>query len=376
MLLRMQGEFAASNHTFELAKQRMHKLYGVSVSEQIGSVIINDGRRQYVGEEFEQVLLHVYMALNYLEMNEPDAARVEALQVNLKLRQFDKKIHKQKYTEDAFARYLSGLIYEAHGEWSDAMIEYRRAYRAYREYRKYYSLDMPQTLQHALVTMSDWLGLEAERSRYQQEFGIDDWRSADELYSHGELVFVLHNGLAPVKREDSVILPTPGTHTLVKVALPFYQSRTSPAKGARLRVDGEVVPMDLVEDVNAIAIRNLEVKMPAIQARALSRAGIKGAVAHALKQNDQWLLGLIVELSGLATEHADTRSWITLPHNIYLARVPLVPGSYTVRLELLDRYDSVLEEHIFHDVVITAAQKTFLSHHWVVPTHLLFEGYR
>jgi hypothetical protein len=134
MLLRINSDFKASNHAFEQAKRRMAKLQGVSLTEGAGSLIVNDNIKKYVGDEFEQVLLHVYKALNYLEMGEADAARVEALQIDIKLRQYARRIAKTKYIEDAFARYIAGLIYEDHGEWSDAMIEYRRAYEAYEQY--------------------------------------------------------------------------------------------------------------------------------------------------------------------------------------------------------------------------------------------------
>ncbi len=375
MLLRMQGNLAGSNKAFTEAQRRIDKLYGVSVTEQIGSVIINDRTRTYVGEEFEQVLLHVYMALNFLEMNRADAARVEALQIDLTLRQFGKKIDKKKYTEDAFARYLSGLIYEQQGEWSDAMIEYRKAYEAYGEYRRVYGIALPPSLQHDLLRLTAQLGLADEHQRYQQEFGIgEDAVDADAQARQGQLVFLLHSGLAPVKRENAVILPAPGTQALVKIALPYYQSRSTPAKGARLKIADKEQRLELAEDVNAIAIRNLEVKMPLIQARALSRAGIKGAVAEGLHRQDQWLAALLVQLGGLATEHADTRSWITLPREIYIGRVLLPPGKYTVRLEVLDRYDGVLTEHEFSGVQITEQRMTFLSYHWVVPTNLLFES--
>jgi hypothetical protein len=377
MLLRMQGNLAGSNKVFSEAQRRIDKLYGVSVTEQIGSVIINDRTHTYVGEEFEQVLLHVYMALNFLEMNQPDAARVEALQIDLLLRQFSKKIAKKKYTEDAFARYLSGLIYEQEGEWSDAMIEYRKAYEAYGEYQRVYGIAVPRSLQHDLLRLTAQLGLDDEHRRYQQEFGIgDDTVDAESRNEQGQLVFVLHSGLAPVKGENAVILPAPGTQMLVKIAVPYYQSRSTPAKGARLRIGDKELRLELAEDVNAIAIRNLEVKMPLIEARALSRAGIKGAVAEGFRRQDQWLAALLVQLGGLATEHADTRSWITLPRDIYIGRVLLPPGKYTVRLQLLDRYDSVLSEHEFSDVQITEQHMTFLSYHWIVPANLLLESPR
>ncbi len=376
MLLRMQGDLHASNAAFSKAERRIDELYGVSVSEQMGSVIINDRTRSYAGEEFEQVLLHVYMALNFLEMRQYDSARVEALQIDLKLRQFSKRIAKKKYVQDAFARYLAGLIYEQHAEWSDALIEYRKAYEAYGEYRQVYGMSMPTALQEDLLRLTHRLGLDDEHRRYQDEFGFGYTAEPGSSPAPGQLIVLLHNGLAPVKREEAVILPAPGTHTLVKVALPYYQSRSAPVTGARLKVGDRVIPLDLVEDINAIAIRNLEVKMPAIQARALSRAAIRAAVVEGLRRDDQWLLGLLAELGGIAIEHADTRSWITLPYDIYMGRVLLVPGKYTVKLEVLDRSDDVLAERQFRDVRIHAQQMTFLSHHWVVPRHLLFESRR
>ncbi len=309
-------------------------------------------------------------------MRQYDSARVEALQIDLKLRQFSKRIAKKKYTEDAFARYLAGLIYEKHAEWSDAMIAYRKAYEAYREYRQVYDMRMPGTLQKDLLRLTQRLGLDQEYRRYQDEFGFGYVSEPASSPAPGQLVVLLHNGLAPVKREEAVILPAPGTHTFVKVALPYYQSRSPLAKGARMKVGERVIPLDLVEDVNAMAIRNLEVKLPAIQARALARAGIRAAVVEGLRRDDQWLLGLLAELGGIAMEHADTRSWITLPYDIYMGRVSLAPGEYTVRLEVLDRSNVVLVEHRFHDVTIHAQQMTFLSHHWVVPRHLLFESGR
>lgn len=377
MLLRMEGKLAASNKAFTEAQQLIDTLYGVSVTEQIGSVIINDRTRSYVGEEFEQVLLHVYMALNFLEMNQPDAARVEALQIDLLLRQFSKRIAKNKYTEDAFARYLSGLIYEQESEWSDALIEYRKAYQAYREYQRLYGITLPRSLQYDLLRLTAQLGLADEHERYQQEFGIND-DSGDAAYrdGQGQLVFVLHSGLAPVKRENAVILPAPGSHALVKISLPYYQSRSNPATGARVKVADKELQLELAEDVNAIAIHDLEIKMPAIEARALARASIKGAVVGGLNRQDQWLAALLVQLGGLATEHADTRSWVTLPHDIYIGRMLLPPGKYTVRLEVLNRYDGVVSEHAFPDVQITEQHMTFLSYHWIVPTNLLFERTR
>ena len=102
ILLRMQGEFTASNEAFELSKKLIETYEAVSITEQTGSFIINDSTRTYIGEDYEQVLLHLYESLNYLELGDPDAARIEALQVDLKLTQPTREKTKGTYTEDAF----------------------------------------------------------------------------------------------------------------------------------------------------------------------------------------------------------------------------------------------------------------------------------
>jgi hypothetical protein len=372
MLLRMNGKLRASNEAFTRAQQRIDELYGVSITETTGSWIINDWTRQYVGEEYEQVLLHVYMALNYLELKQPDEARVEVLQIGLKLRELSKKIEKQKYIDDAFAHYLSGIIYEQHGEWSDAMIEYRRAYEAYQVYQSEYGVAVPRALQHDLLRLADKLGLKDELQRYEKEFGIDHWQTVEQRQSQGELVFTFHDGLAPVKREESVIIPAPGTSTLVRISLPYYQSRSTSVSGARLEIDGKIAPLELVEDVDAIAQKNLQIKLPLIEARAATRAGIKGAVAEGLKRDNRGLLGALVEVGGLFSERADTRSWLTLPHDIMLARVTLPAGTYHVKLELLNRSQVVIAEQQIPDVTVEQGRMTFVSRHWINAGPLFF----
>ncbi|MEK7716609.1 MAG: hypothetical protein AAB322_02515, partial [Pseudomonadota bacterium] len=92
MLERMNGDYAASNRTFEAAKARMEELRGLSLREQGQSLVINDATRSYAGEEFEQVLVHLYMALNYLQLGERIDARVEALQVDERLREITQRL--------------------------------------------------------------------------------------------------------------------------------------------------------------------------------------------------------------------------------------------------------------------------------------------
>jgi len=68
MVLRMKRDFAGSNEVLEAAKAEMDRLYAASVTENVLSVMVNDSTVSYSGDNYERVLLHLYMALNYLEL--------------------------------------------------------------------------------------------------------------------------------------------------------------------------------------------------------------------------------------------------------------------------------------------------------------------
>ena len=75
-------------------------------------------------------------------------------------------------------------------------------------------------------------------------------------------------------------------------------------------------------------------------------------------------LGAIVDmlLTGLftAAESADTRSWFTLPAQIREANVLLEEGTHEIRVQLLDAYEKVLDEHTFKNVQINRGRHTYL----------------
>jgi hypothetical protein len=400
MVLRMKRDYAASNAALEAAKQEMERLYAASVSENALSIVINDATVSYSGDDYEQVLVHLYMALNYLELGQPDEARVEALQVDIKLRELAEKFAAGKFTEDALSRYLAGMIYEDAGEWSDAMISYRKAYEAYQKYQEHYHTVLPDMLKHDLVRLAQKLGLKDELRQYRQEFNLpaEKKESATSAAPVGELVFILSNGLAPIKREriSSTWVPipqedkknvvairtgkpaqpqpaqtSPPPPIQVTIALPYYESRPARVAMARLRTGDTTAATQLMEDIDGIARASLDARMPAITARTIARAIAKGAIQHAVdksgnKQDDAGakLIGsLLVRVAAVVTEHADTRSWLTLPANIQLARLPLPPGLHDIEIDLLGADGQVRRTLKFPQVSIRDGHKTWLTYH-------------
>ncbi len=364
MLQRMQHDYAASNETFEQAKQLIQTYAAISVTEQTAAFVFNDTTRTYTGTPLEQVMLHVYAALNYLELEEPQAARVEALQVEVRLRQLMQDSPQSALSVDPFARYLSGMIFEDLGEYSDAMIAYRKAYEAYQAHAELYALEIPEYLQRDLLRMAHKVGLTNEYQQLQSRFAITLEEEPDPETGQGEIVLLLHNGLAPIKREHSVAAVDPGSGRLIRVSLPYYQSRPELITAARLSTQTKETKTQQVEAIDQIANQTLEAYLPAITARAVARAVLKYNMAReAGKQND--MAGLLVNIVGFVSEQADTRSWLTLPANIQIARLKLQPGSYNLTLELLDILGQVQYTTNLTDVKVKAGQRRYISYHYV-----------
>lgn len=376
MVLRMKRDFGGSNVAFEAAKAEMDRLYAASVSENVLSVMVNDSTVSYSGDNYERILLHLYMALNYLELGQPDAARIEALQIDAKMREFAEKIPESKHAEDAFTLYLTGLIYEDRGEWSDAMISYRNAYKVYKKYQSNYAMTMPATLKIDLMRMAKQQGLKDELDRYRKEFGIEIPNMKPGANDQGELVFVLNNGLAPIKREKAINSFDSASGSMVRIALPSYESRLNNVMAARITVSDKQTMTEVMEDIDAVAKKNLDSQMPAIIARSVARVVIK-AVANkkareaALnnKDNDKAMAGMLgafaLQVASVASERADTRSWLTLPSNIQLARISMPPGNYNVKVELLGVNQQIIDTQEYTGIAIKKSRKTLLTKHWV-----------
>ncbi len=376
MLERMCGDYDASTRTLESAKGQIEQLRALSLREQALSVTVNDATKSFIGEDYEQVMVNNFLALNYLEQGQLDAARIEALQVDVLLREKQQRTSKgNPYQEDAFARYLSGIVYEDESEWSDAMIAYRKAYEAYSKQLKTFGVAMPETLKHDLIRLADRMGITDEAKRYRDEFKIDQTMSEADLLEHGEVIFIVNAGLAPLKREKAVTAPNPATGRIIRVAVPDYRPRGHAFSYASLSADSASARTSRVENVEGIAMKTLDSEMAGITARAIARAIAKdtlaGAAAASGGNNNSGgaaLFGLAVNLAGVFTERADTRSWFTLPGEIHLARLALPPGEYKLKVELHGKDERVLDSKEIK-ITLRKGEKKYLSRHWI-PTNL------
>jgi hypothetical protein len=322
MLLRMQGQFEASNAAFESAKALIEKLDAISLAEQAAAVSINDSLRSYLPPPFERILIHCFSAINYLQLQQYDEARVEILQMDELLKQEDE-------IRLPFARYLSGLVFELNQEPDNAMIAYRKAYRAYQSDNSV----IPLMLQEDLLRLSDYLGLSEEHKKFAETFALQDWPGQQQVNQQARAIAFVFNGLIPRKHSLEINVQSPADGQLHRISTPFYEHRAVRVYNAELSAESTSASSQILDELDKHARAALEQEMPAIIARTIARVSIKNRVVDKTR-DDSPLLSFALNVATFLSEQADTRAWNTLPQQILVIRLNLPAGSHDLKLTL------------------------------------------
>lgn len=379
MLLQLAGDYQQSNAVLEQAEEELDRLYTRKIRTETLAFMTNDTALPYEGDPYEQVLLNVLKALNYVALGQWQDALVEARRIDHRLNVLSDRIQeKGAYREDGFARYLSGILYESTGDVNNAFIAYRKAYETFDATRAWSHTAVPSQLREDLLRTAEALHFTQELAEYRRLFPDTMWETSQSLQQLAQVVVISYNGRAPRKEDQFLDLPVSldalqlvllnrglsqatrqsnrGVDTVlyglngrvVRVALPrLVPQKTQvpvdrvsliPDNGSRVTVNTE-----LVHNVTALAEKALSERMAGITVKALARATTKFAAAEATTRGAQQLagkdagplvgllVGLLAKGLAVASEEADKRSWQTLPDEIHFARVWVPPGRYQVQ---------------------------------------------
>ncbi|MDH5387966.1 MAG: hypothetical protein OEY06_05920 [Gammaproteobacteria bacterium] len=361
MLRRMKRDYQGSNQIFEVAKKNIEELYGVSVTEQAGALIVNDTLRSFSGDRYEQVLLHAYMAMNYIQLDDFDSARIEMKQAEVKMMEWG-----DDPEDDPFVRYLSGMIYEELGEKDQAVISYRQAKDVYKSTSQKQTFGVPTVLKMDLLRSLANEGFDDEFRALKKELKMKKFKPEVLTKGFGELIVILNSGLAPVRKEVSISAVTNEVTDTVKIAIPSYpdpQQRFS----ARLSTNHKLVAnLELVENIDGLARAALNNDLPIITTRAIARAVVKHKTQSTVEEKGGALAGFLATAFNVVSEQADTRSWITLPQTIQMARVKLPVGMNKVNIDIYNA-SGRLVDRIEKEILIKSGKSSFITEHWVAP---------
>lgn len=358
MLLRLTGDYAASNASFESAKETIQTLSATSITENITAVAINEDTRSYVGQPYEQLLLYAYKTLNYLAMGDVGGARVEVLQADAKMREWASMSEWEGINASVFMRYLSGIVFELTGEWNDALIAYRKAYEVLQEN----SMQTPYYLQRDLLRLTQRVGLNEEFNHYRRDFPEMASSGFQLEPDQAELIVIYHQGLVSRMFTQSISNFSPDISQYVRIAVPVYPLEIPWITKARIGIGNEFHETAVLEDIDQLARRNLAARMPGIMARAMIRVVAKKQAAHNAGKDDAFA-GFIVELAGQLTEQADTRSWTSLPATIQIARITVMSGEHQLTVSAMESKGLNRRLEYQQNVVLAPQQKAVISVH-------------
>ena len=132
VLLRYDGQYEESNRLLQEAALEIDDRYTKSVSRAALSMLTNDRALAYNPPAFERMMVHYYGALNYLSLDNPDEAAVEARLLSARLMaDSDERLDDRDIRIRRSLHYFAGAVFETAGEWNAAEVAYRNAWEGW-----------------------------------------------------------------------------------------------------------------------------------------------------------------------------------------------------------------------------------------------------
>ncbi|MDR0442348.1 MAG: hypothetical protein LBH44_02960 [Treponema sp.] len=345
MLEHYAGKYAESSTSLQEAERLIDDAYTKSVSADLFSYIANDNTKEFPGEDFENIYLNVFNALNYYKSGNLESALVEIRKLSMSSGKLDMLVRKYEeagksfgdkvmeqlnkigftlsdalpqpgainFSKSALAHYLSALFFLGDGNTDSARIEFDQVQAAFDSNKNIYKNDVPNA--------------------------VADARSVPA--GKGRLNVIGFAGLSPVKEEglfeqvwpfmQNVDLQTP----IFK--LPVFKDRPSAITGVKLTVGDESVELELIEDMGAVMKETFAARFSNLFFKTYIRVLLKYATADiaATQSGGGRLAALLAKKALDATEGADIRMSRYLPSKAYIGGINLDPGNYTARIDFM-----------------------------------------
>jgi hypothetical protein len=313
-------------------RDRFDHLEQESIGEKTISMWTDDTARSYAGEDYEKILIRVYLALASLMSDGVDAESY-TLQIQDKHDAVMQRLwgdqpadqKSNKFCGLPIGFYLRGLLRE------QTRIDYDDALRSYTQVAQ-------------LLPAEDWIRWDIERVTQ----GVHSQSGCGVIY-----VFAMV-GRGPYKVESveqptsdallmadhiiSAVGPYKLPPTIAPIKVPKVVVPGSDIESVQVVVQGQAVGSTVsIADIDQLALETSQAARNQLVARAVARRVIKKATVAAVKQQTSAnsLTSLGFDAAGVAweaLEKADTRCWGLLPKNIQVLRIEVPAGTHTISL--------------------------------------------
>ncbi|GHV75703.1 hypothetical protein AGMMS49942_05240 [Spirochaetia bacterium] len=335
MLNHYASEYRRSTELLQEGERAIEAAFTKSITMEIGTYLLNDTTREYAGEDYEDIYINAFNALNYYHEHDLEGAMVEIRRMNDKLRFLSTKYgvivdNMQKkaleesaeippdpaagettFTDSALARYLGMLFYRGNGNYDDARIERDQVKIAFANAPSIYTYPAPASL--------------------EEELDIPQGKARFNVIGF--------SGFAPVKEEENLRIPIPGPR-YIKISLPVLVYRPSVVTRVAVQFDsGESFDLELLEDIEAIARETFKEKAHLSYLKSVLRGTLKGVTSSVLGGvGDEvggdagLILGILsigAQVFAEVSEKADLRISRYFPARAYVGGITLTPGTYS-----------------------------------------------
>lgn len=318
-----------------------------SLVEGAASMLTDDNAIAYAGEDYEKVLVRVFLALSNL-MHDGTDAPAYALQIGQKQNEIikkgaikdpenkDKTLNvKESYRQVAIGPYLIGALREeSRRDYDDAIKAYQTVcawepnfFQARRDLQRAQS-GVPCSPGNGIVYVFGLVGPGPYKLQQNCEVAQAAQLWASIFLNMMSSKHVVTPGVAPV---------------LIPVVVRPRQTIPSLA----VSIDGKAAGQtETITDVGRMAEEQFEAVRPQIIARAMIRRTLKKGVLYgtqAALDSNEWI-GLAFAAAGIfweAMETADTRCWNLLPAEIQVARIEVPAGDHVISLQPSSRIYSL-----------------------------------
>lgn len=358
------GRPRSAERVLREVRDRFDYLEQASAAEGVAAMLTDDNRLAYAGEDYEKILIRVFLALANL-MDDRGDALAFALQVNDCQQRIiqagaDPSGNNPKlaYQRVALGAYLYGaLCEETHLRYDDAARAWARVVA--------WEPDFP------------YGRCDVERAMYGRHSPP----------GHGVLYVFALVGRGPYKIEVEEmpttvslliadrILSATAKHTvaptIAPVKVPKVAVMHNEIRNLDVLVDGRPAGSTAtITDVSRLAVQQYEAIYPGVVARAVARRALKKGVFYAGKEmlgvSNPSLLNLGMDVAGIvweATESADTRCWGLLPDRIQVLRLELPVGRHRITLVPAGRSGRLGRQEPA-EVIIDDGRNTYLLAHF------------
>lgn len=362
-VLRAAGDLEGSNRAFDEAEEKVNKWEEeakLKVGVEVGATLTNQANTPYRGRAYDKVMMNTYKALNYMALNNPDAARVElnrALQrqrdaVEENARKIEQAQEEAQMAKDGKVRDEKGNAQSNDVEKAkndpktgpaleSALADLNTKIGAYADYVNPFSVFMDGLF----FMTAGYDASDAERARKSIErvagfnpsnaYLQEDLQLAEQV-ANGQrannLTYVIfETGEAPYRDELRIDIPTflvTSNLAYVGAAFPRLKYKDAFNTGLAVMANGQLYNTATISNMDTVVARDFKNEWPSILTKTLISTAVKAAAQYAAQQvvKDQgWMAQLAVAAGGAiyqaAMNQADLRTWMTLPKEFQYARL-------------------------------------------------------